>query len=120
MPDDPTGDHADYPITIGCQEVKQLQDERASFLLLDCRNPDEFQAVHLEGATLVPMQELPQRIHEVEPFRDQRIVVYCHLGGRSMQVTEWLRHHGFHKAQNMVGGIDAWACTIDTSLPRYQ
>ena len=71
MPDDPTGVHADYPITIGCQEVKQLQDVRASFLLLDCRNPDEFQAVHLEGATLVPMQELPQRIHEVEPFRDQ-------------------------------------------------
>jgi len=106
-------------LNIDCQSVKKMLDGGEEFLLLDCRNPDEYQTVHLDRARLLPMGELPNRIGELSAFRDQRIVIYCHLGGRSLQVTEWLRSLGFSKAQNMAGGIDAWAGTIDPSLPRY-
>ncbi len=108
-----------FSLNIDCQTVKQMLDAGENFLLLDCRNPDEYQTVHLDGARLLPMGELPERIGELDSFRDQRIVVYCHLGGRSLQVTEWLHTLGFNKAQNMLGGIDAWASTIDPMLPRY-
>jgi rhodanese-related sulfurtransferase len=55
----------------------------------------------------------------LDPYRECEVVVHCHHGGRSMQVTRWLRQQGFAKAQSMAGGIDAWAAEIDTSLPRY-
>jgi len=119
MTDDPSEANTEYSLNVDCSSVKQMLDDGDEFLLLDCRNPDEFQTVQLEGAQLIPMGELPERVGELEAFRDQRIVVYCHLGGRSLQVTEWLRQLGFNKAQNMAGGIDAWASTIDTTLPRY-
>jgi rhodanese-related sulfurtransferase len=89
------------------------------FLLLDCREPTEFELVRLEEAKLIPMGEIPSRVSELESYRDQRIVVYCHHGGRSQQVTQWLRQQGFSGAQNMTGGIDAWSCEVDSGKPRY-
>ena len=56
---------------------------------------------------------------ELAPHRDRRIVVHCHLGGRSLQVAQWLRSQGFGRAQSMAGGIDTWACDIDKTLRRY-
>ena len=62
---------------------------------------------------------LRERIDELEAHRDGRIVVHCHHGGRSMQVTQALRSMGFEQTQNMAGGIDAWSQLIDDSVPRY-
>ena len=100
-------------------EVKALLDGQADFFLLDCREADEFQAASIAGATLLPMSEIQGRVTELEPHRDRHVVVHCHLGGRSMQVTQWLREQGFDRVQSMAGGIAAWSEEIDPSVPTY-
>ncbi|MCO8120276.1 rhodanese-like domain-containing protein [Stieleria sp. TO1_6] len=108
-----------YPIEIDVHAVKALQDSEESFLLLDVRQPEENATAKIAGSTLIPMGELLERIEELAPYQDQRIVVHCHHGGRSMQVTEALRSRGFDKAQNMAGGIDDWSLQINGDIPRY-
>lgn len=108
------------PLEIDVHTVQQLRSSEEDFLLLDCREPIEWQTVKLEGARLIPMGSIPSQVAELEPYRDKRVVVYCHHGGRSLQVTRWLRQQGFANAQNMRGGIDDWSLKIDPSLPRYR
>lgn len=107
------------PIEVDCATVKARLDAGDDFLLLDCREPEEYQAVHIAQAQLLPMSEIMERVAELEPHRQRNIVVHCHHGGRSMRVTNWLRSQGFANVQNMAGGIDAWSVSIDPSLPRY-
>jgi rhodanese-related sulfurtransferase len=109
----------DLPAEVDVHFVKSLVDQGEEFLLLDCRENDEYERVRIEGSRLIPMSELMTRVEELRDHVEQRIVVYCHLGGRSHQVTQWLRQQGFRGAQNMAGGIDAWAVEIDPQLPRY-
>lgn len=106
-------------IEIDVQSVKTLLDEQSLPLLLDCREHDEYDLVRIEGSLHIPMNDIPSRLSEMEAYRDQRMVVHCHLGGRSFQVVQWLRSQGFELAQNMTGGIDAWAVHVDPKLPRY-
>ena len=107
------------PLEINVHHVKKLLDEEIDFLLLDCREPSEYSIARLEPAVLIPMREIPARLLELEPVREQRIIVHCHLGVRSMQVTQWLQQQGFTRVQNMAGGIDAWSLEIDSDIPRY-
>jgi rhodanese-related sulfurtransferase len=107
------------PYEIPPAQVKQMLDAGGDFLLLDCRERDEHATVHIEQATLLPMSELANRVDELAHYRDKRVVVHCHHGGRSMRVTKWLREQGFPNVQSMVGGIDQWAVEIDSTLPRY-
>lgn len=109
----------DLPLHIDVRSVQDLLDSGEEFLLLDCREPHEHALVRIEGAKLVPMQEIPARLAELTPHRDRRIVVHCHHGGRSLNVALWLRNQGFAQTQNMTGGIDTWSLLVDTSLPRY-
>ena len=102
-----------------CQSVKSMLDAGDEFLLLDCREEDEWNYVHIDGATLLPLSEIQDRIGELESHRSSDIVVYCHHGGRSLQVTLWLKQQGFRSVRNMSGGVDAWAQLIDPVLPRY-
>lgn len=85
-------------------------------LLLDVREPWEHALAALPGARLIPLEELPWRLDELEPGRE--VVVYCHHGIRSAAVVEWLRARGV-AAVNLEGGIDAWARTVDPGMPRY-
>jgi rhodanese-related sulfurtransferase len=86
--------------------------------LIDVREPWEFQTAHVEGSVLMPMGEVPARAHqELEP--DERLVILCHHGIRSMNVTAWLRGQGFEQAQSVRGGIDAWSVEVDSALKRY-
>lgn len=86
--------------------------------LIDVREPWEFQTAHVEGSLLMPMGDVPSRAHqELDP--DERIVVMCHAGVRSMNVTVWLRNQGFENVQSMRGGIDAWSTDVDLRVPRY-
>lgn len=107
------------PVEIDCETVHRETAAEDAPLLLDCREPDEWAIVRLDGAVLIPMGELPDRLGEIDDRRDQRIVVYCHHGGRSLRVASWLRANGFPHAQSLAGGVDAWAQVIDRSLPRY-
>jgi adenylyltransferase/sulfurtransferase len=65
------------------------------------------------------MGELPARLGELGDSKQQQVVVYCHLGGRSLRVAQWLRQQGFTRAQSMAGGIDQWAEKIEAGMPRY-
>src|ERR1700749_532705 len=86
--------------------------------LIDVREPWEFQAAHIESSVLMPMGDVPARAHqELDP--DERLVVLCHHGQRSLNVTVWLRNQGFEQVQSLRGGIDAWAAEVDPSVPRY-
>lgn len=107
------------PREISVQQVKQLQEQGDDLLLLDCRETDEYDLVRIAGATLMPMSEIAGRVSELQPHRERRIVVHCHHGMRSLQVTDWLRRQDFPHVQSMAGGIDAWSVEIDPQLPRY-
>ena len=106
----------DYEITP--EAVKSAADTNSPFTLLDVREPWEYQTARIEGATLIPMGDIPSRAHqELDP--EAHIIVYCHHGVRSLNVTAWLRQQGFEKAQSMAGGIDAWARRVDGKVPMY-
>lgn len=106
----------DYEITP--EEVKANLDAGRAFTLLDVREPWEFEAAKIIGAKLMPMGDVPSRAHqELDP--DEHIVVICHHGVRSLNVTAWLRQQGFEKAQSMRGGIDSWSRKVDAEVPLY-
>ena len=106
----------DYEIT--AEDVKVKLDEGAELTLLDVREPWEFETANISGAKLMPMGEVPSRAHqELDP--DDHIIVVCHHGVRSMNVTVWLRQQGFENAQSMRGGIDAWSRYVDPKVPVY-
>lgn len=109
----------EMPLEIDVAEVSALQRNASDFLLLDVREPDEHATARIEGALLVPMSQLRERIGELEPHRQRRVVVHCHHGGRSLRVVHALRERGFDQAQNMAGGIDAWSLQVDPQVPRY-
>jgi rhodanese-related sulfurtransferase len=106
----------DYEISP--EEVKAKLDQGEPLTLLDVREPWEFETARMNGATLMPMGDVPSRAHqELDP--DHHIVVVCHHGVRSMNVTAWLRQQGFEKAQSMRGGVDAWSRQVDQKVPVY-
>ena len=107
------------PLEMDCRAVKAWLDSGTSFLFLDCREPDEYSTAHIAETTLIPMSQLTDRVVELEPHRNDAIVVHCHHGGRSLRVTNWLRNQGFAHVSNMAGGIDEWSQQIDPSVPRY-
>ena len=112
----------DYEITAEELAARLAKGEQASaghaLLLVDVREPWEFETARIEGAVLMPMGDVPSRAHtELDP--DQPIVVICHAGVRSMNVAVWLRNQGFEKAQSLRGGIDAWSTKVDRTVPRY-
>jgi rhodanese-related sulfurtransferase len=93
-----------------------LKDGKAR--LVDVRESWEFATAKVDGSVLIPMGDVPARAHqELDP--DERLVVLCHHGMRSMNVTLWLRNQGFENAQSMRGGIDAWSVEVDAKVPRY-
>lgn len=86
-------------------------------LLLDVREPDEYDFCHIEGSVPIPMNELPGRIDELNA--DDEIVVICHHGVRSRVVAAFLVGRHFKRVINLSGGVEAWACTVDKNMPRY-
>lgn len=102
---------------IGVDELKAALDAGRPVFLLDVREPWEYQLARIEGSTLVPMNTLPARLHELD--RDTHTVVICHVGRRSLDVTYWLRRQGFDKTQSLRGGVDAWARSVDPKVPVY-
>jgi len=87
--------------------------------LLDVRQPDEHAFVSLPNSTLIPLGELLSRADEIDDWRGDEVVVYCHHGIRSAQAVAQLRALGFTNVHNLSGGIDRWTTEIDPTLPRY-
>ncbi len=86
-------------------------------LLLDVREPWEFQTCHIAGSVLMPMATVPARQQEVPD--DRAVVCICHHGARSMQVAYFLERAGYDNMINLAGGVDAWALQVDRSMPTY-
>lgn len=91
--------------------------QKGDATLLDVREPIEWQIVHIDGAKLMPVGEVPYKVGELSTA--DNIVVHCHTGSRSARITQFLRDLGFTRVWNMAGGIDAWAAQVDPTLTRY-
>jgi adenylyltransferase/sulfurtransferase len=111
-------DNTDYPLEIPVNEAQRLLgDEAGGARLIDVREPYETEICQIKGAELIPMRQIPERLHDLP--RDAHLLVMCHHGSRSMRVTEFLRAQGFTAVSNVAGGIDAWAEQVDPAMQRY-
>jgi adenylyltransferase/sulfurtransferase len=103
--------------TITPTELKSRLDKGDQLVLLDVREPWEFDLAKLNGSTLIPLATLPQSLSKLK--RETEIVAICHHGMRSADATNFLLQQGFSNVKNLVGGIDAWSAQVDRSVPRY-
>ncbi len=101
---------------ISVQELKQRLDAGEDILVLDVREPFEYQIANI-GGKLIPQGEVPQRLAEIG--RDREIVVHCKSGGRSQRIAEYLQQAGYARVANLAGGILAWSDQIDPKVPKY-
>ncbi len=94
-----------------------LQSAQPPPLLLDVREPWEFDKARIEGSTLVPMRAVPERLDNFDPQRET--VVICHHGIRSRMIGRYLENQGFSNIINLSGGVAAWASDVDRQMPTY-
>jgi adenylyltransferase/sulfurtransferase len=103
--------------TISARELKSKMDNAEALLLLDVREPYEYEIARIEGARLIPLGELESRTDELP--RDGTIVCQCHSGMRSEHAARLLKEAGFENVYNLAGGIEAWSTEVDPVVPRY-
>ena len=104
---------------VTAKELAAWLDDQASTapVLLDVREPWEYQLCHIDGSRTMPMNTVPANVAQLE--RDMPIVCICHHGMRSMQVGLFLEQQGFTDVINLTGGVDAWAAQVDSDMPTY-
>jgi adenylyltransferase/sulfurtransferase len=102
---------------ISPHELKRRTDAGEPFELIDVREPFEYEIARIDGAKLIPLGEITERLNELSG--EQPIIVHCHSGKRSAQAVGLLLQHGFTKVYNLEGGIDAWSDQIDPNVPKY-
>ena len=102
---------------ITVEDLKARFDRNDRFVLLDVREPFEWEIAKIPGAILIPLGDLPARLGELNASDD--IVVQCKSGGRSSNAVQFLQENGFSKVCNLAGGIHAWSDRIDPDVPRY-
>jgi len=104
-------------LEVSPKALKQLIDDGKDIVILDVREPFEYEIAHLGNAKLVPLGQLSSRVNELDTARP--IVVYCHTGQRSAQAVRILNGLGFKKAKNLTGGIKAWGMEVDPTIQMY-
>jgi adenylyltransferase/sulfurtransferase len=114
---DPRADQVEAEFEVSTPEFKSWLDEGRPVTLIDVRNPPEWEICRIDGAKLIPLGELQDRLGELDPA--DTLVVHCHHGGRSAQAVRFLRQMGFSRAINLAGGIDSWSEQVDPSVPQY-
>src|SRR4051812_17861537 len=102
---------------ISAVEVKAKLDRGDNFVLVDVREPHEYQIAKIPTSKLMPLGDVPKRLGELD--RDAEIVVHCKMGGRSAKAQTILREAGFKNVFNMTGGITAWSEKVDPNVPKY-
>jgi molybdopterin/thiamine biosynthesis adenylyltransferase/rhodanese-related sulfurtransferase len=103
--------------TITATELKTKIDRKDKFVLVDVREPFEYDISRIPGSKLIPLGELPARLSELDSADD--IVLHCKVGGRSAKALRILQEAGFRKLNNLQGGITAWSDEVDPSIPKY-
>jgi len=102
---------------ISPKDAKEFVEKNSNVVILDVREPHEYEIVHIDGAKLIPVSELHLRTNELDTA--DTILVHCHHGPRSQQAIKVLEHFGFKKLKHLHGGIDAWAQDVDPGMARY-
>jgi molybdopterin/thiamine biosynthesis adenylyltransferase/rhodanese-related sulfurtransferase len=102
--------------SISVEQLKQMMDAKSDFVLIDVREPYEYEYANL-GGILIPLRDLPARFQELDPL--QETVVHCHTGVRSANAVAFLQSRGFMRVHNLTGGIAAWSKRIDPTVPSY-
>ncbi|MGH9365849.1 MAG: molybdopterin-synthase adenylyltransferase MoeB [Thermoanaerobaculia bacterium] len=102
---------------IHVEELKNLRDRRAAFVLVDVREPHEFAICSFPESVKIPLGSLAQNVNRLSTADE--IVVHCKTGGRSAKAVQFLQQAGFKKVRNLSGGINRWAERIDPTMPRY-
>jgi adenylyltransferase/sulfurtransferase len=98
-------------------ELKAKMDRGDKFVLVDVREPHEYEICRIPGSRLIPLRDLPKRVGELNPADE--IVVHCKSGGRSAKAVEFLTKAGFSTVSNLSGGILAWSEKVDPKVPKY-
>jgi molybdopterin/thiamine biosynthesis adenylyltransferase/rhodanese-related sulfurtransferase len=98
-------------------ELKQLMDDKKPFVLIDVREPHEYDICRIPGSRLIPLGEVPRRMHELNSADE--LVVHCRSGARSAKAVDFLMKSGFRKIHNLKGGILAWSDQVDPTVPKY-
>ena len=98
-------------------QLREELDNGLNILLLDVREQWEFELCHIEGSVNISLSRLANRITELD--KEQKTIVICHHGMRSAMAAEFLQAEGFTQIANLEGGVDAWASTVDQSMPKY-
>ncbi|CUU02827.1 adenylyltransferase and sulfurtransferase [Candidatus Thermokryptus mobilis] len=99
------------------EELKAKLENGEDIILIDVREPVEYEINRIEGSRLIPLSKLPEKVNELDQTRE--IILYCKMGGRSARAVQLLRELGFTRVKNLAGGIDAWIEKIDPTMPRY-
>ena len=108
---------AEQGIEISVRELKaQIERDGRNLVVIDVREPHEWDISRLDFARLIPKGELPEQLNTLDTTKDY--VVYCKSGARSLEATQLMKAAGF-RVKNLRGGINAWAREIDPSLPTY-
>lgn len=113
------GEPIDMPKETTVETLHALREAGEEHLLLDVREPEEHALARIEGARLVPLGELEERIAELADWKTRHVIVHCHHGGRSAAACGLLQQHGFANVENLRGGIELWSRSIDPRVPRY-
>jgi len=98
-------------------DLKQRLDRAEKLLLIDVREPWEYEVCRIAGAKLIPMGTIPANLQSLDT--DDDVICYCHHGVRSLDVAVWLRKQGVAGAKSLAGGIERWSLEIDPQVPRY-
>ncbi len=104
-------------ITAG--ELAKLQANGHAVRLIDVRQAWENQLAKLPDSLHIPLNDLPTRAAEVPTNAAALVVIYCHHGVRSLSAVHYLHRLGYHHVRSLAGGIDAWSCEVDPTIPRY-
>ncbi|MGH3095306.1 MAG: adenylyltransferase/sulfurtransferase MoeZ [Streptosporangiales bacterium] len=105
--------------TITATELKEKMDRGDDFLLVDVREPNEYEIVNIPGAVLIPKDRILSGEALSELPQDKPVVLHCKTGGRSAEALAALKQAGFADATHVQGGVTAWATQVDQSLPTY-
>jgi rhodanese-related sulfurtransferase len=105
-------------LQISAKEVGERIARGEKFLLVDVREPWEYDLCRIEGAKLVPLGTIPASLNALLDTEDD-VVLYCHHGMRSLDAAVWLRQQGVETAKSMAGGIERWSIDVDPNVPRY-
>ncbi len=102
------------------EELARRRQQGEAPAVLDVRNDEELALASIGDVIHIPMPEVPERIAELDSWRDQELVIMCHHGMRSMRVATWLCENGFSNIRNLQGGIHAWSLQVDDTVPVYE